>query len=199
MEKGLYHWSRKLSVRVWGKVRGFCCSNTPFSTPITPTWSYLCLLKLVAVSFRFHLICRLVFLICNRNGSTYQLGNVVVARVWPLTTFCRTDKKKGHSLEPCLSTIYSASVHLQYYLKISHVKEVPHWLQFKTRIRNETFRVKEFSPETCFRQNKPYVRFIFLQASIIMLHNCTTNRPFLLHSHYRWKWWMNLTLTNAVE
>ncbi|ROJ25414.1 hypothetical protein DPX16_3579 [Anabarilius grahami] len=30
-----------------------------------------------AVSILFRLVCRLMFLICNRNGRSYQLGNVV--------------------------------------------------------------------------------------------------------------------------
>lgn len=49
VEKGLYHWSRKLSLREWEMVGdSFCCSNStfgtpPFGTPITLTCSYPCL------------------------------------------------------------------------------------------------------------------------------------------------------------
>lgn len=52
-------------------------------------------MKIKIVTLRLCFICRLLFLICNRNGSVNELGNAVVAPVWQLTKISRNEHKKG--------------------------------------------------------------------------------------------------------
>ncbi len=53
-----------------------------------------------AVLSRLCFFSRLFFLISNRNGSTYELGNTMVPPVRPLTKFCHNGRKNGCKMQP---------------------------------------------------------------------------------------------------
>ncbi len=53
-----------------------------------------------AVLSRLCFFSRLVFLICNRNGSAYELGNTMVPPVRPLTKFSHNGRKNGCKMQP---------------------------------------------------------------------------------------------------
>lgn len=95
----LYHWisqrcvvmvsrdrDRPTSKPVCCEIRGLCCTAQMNSV----------------VLFCFPFVCHLMFLICNKMCSSYQLGNTSggdTRPMQPLTKFSRTGRKNGRSLE----------------------------------------------------------------------------------------------------